>query len=150
MNEWIMTAKCLPEDNVPVIACMANGVISEGICCNGFWSIALPYNGDELKNVVAWIPLPKMPRMYIWARLGVEIEISSEEAKTIFGEDERASERLLQEKIRQGKFKPSGDSYIPSSCIADFDKRYGTDYADECDDVCFETEDEINNKEEEK
>ena len=145
MNEWIMAKKCLPEDNVPVIACMANGVISEGIYCNGFWSIALPYNGCELKNVIVWIPLPKMPRVYVRARIGAEIEISLEEAKTIFGEDEKASGRLLQEKIRQGKFKASDYGRIYANEIHKFNERYGTMY-DWNHDMAFE----INNKEEEK
>lgn len=154
MNDnWIMVKKCLPEKSIPVIIRTAEGRIYKGMYYNShgkdYWSAEQPY-WSEIKNVIAWIPMPKVLKMYIWARLGIEIEISPEEASVIFGEDEKASSCFLQEKIRQGKFKPSGDSYIPSSCIAEFDKRYGTDYADECDDVCFEIEDEINNKEEEK
>ena len=141
MNDnWIMAVKSLPENNVPVIARLANGIVFGGVCCNGHWSIMPPYGGGELKDVVAWIPLPTMPRVYVWARLGAEIEISLKEANVVFGNDKKASAQLLQQKVNEGKFKITGDSYIPDMSIIEFDERYGTDYASKNDggDVNFE------------
>ena len=154
-DNWIMVKDRLPEKSVSVIIRTAYGRIYKGMYCishgTNCWYAEQPY-WAEIEDVVAWIPLPTMPRVYVWARLGAEIDISLEEAGVVFGSDKKASAQLLQQKVNEGKFKITGDSYIPDMSMMEFDERYGTDYASKNNDgdVNFEIDEVDEEKEKAK
>lgn len=68
----------------------------------------------------------------IWARMGVSIKISLEEMHTLAYGSQDEKESTLATVFSQGRAEISGDSYIPSNIIAEYNRKYGTDF------FCFE------------
>jgi len=64
----------------------------------------------------------------LWLRLGSSLEITDEEETAIFGDDERVSAETLKRIIAEGRFKPSGDSYVPAEVVDAFNMRYGSNH----------------------
>lgn len=69
------------------------------------------------------------PKRSLWLRLGVTVSITADEEADIFGEDAEKAAKTLQKLIAAGRFKPTGDCYIPDPIVEQFNKDYGTDYA---------------------
>lgn len=68
----------------------------------------------------------------IWMRLGVQVEITEAEEKTIFeGDSDCAIAEIVQSAVAEGRFVLDGDSYIPGICVEDFNRKYGTAYEPE-------------------
>ena len=70
--------------------------------------------------------------MKIWMRVGMTVDITKEEADAIFDESNRQLD--LVELIKEGRAVPDGETYIPFSCVEDFNEENGTDYP------CYDTE----------
>lgn len=78
----------------------------------------------------------------LWMRLGASFEVSEEEEKAILGGDKDLAAKTLRQIVREGRFLPDGDSYIPEDTVSGFNVRYGTKYAVEdigCN-ICVEGE----------
>lgn len=69
----------------------------------------------------------------LWVRAGVTLHITDEEADKILDHDANSTSLsdVVRQIIAEGRFEWDGDSYIPATCISDFNKEYGTDYDDE-------------------
>lgn len=73
----------------------------------------------------------------VWMRLGVQVEITEAEEKTIFeGDSDCAVAEIVREAVAECRFVLDGDSYIPGVCVEDFNRKYGTNY--ETDDINFD------------
>lgn len=64
-------------------------------------------------------------------RLGASLELTEAEESAIFCGDEADFEAALAGIIADGRAHLDGDTYIPSVCIEDFNRTYGTDYCTE-------------------
>lgn len=64
----------------------------------------------------------------LWMRLGVSFEVSEDEEKAILGGDWQTSSRALEKIIKEGRFTPDGDSYIPEVTVEEFNEKHGTGY----------------------
>lgn len=60
----------------------------------------------------------------LWMRLGITLTGSKEEIEKVLQGDEDTLARLLQEY----KFNIDGESYIPESCIEEYNKENNTDF----------------------
>lgn len=60
----------------------------------------------------------------LWMRLGITLTGSKEEIENVLQGDEDTLARLLQEY----KFNIDGESYIPESCIEEYNKENNTDF----------------------
>lgn len=69
-----------------------------------------------------------MEERSVWARIGVTLTGSKEEIEALFTDN---FGEVLEKLIKDGKFKLDGDSYIPETCIAEYDERYGTNHISE-------------------
>lgn len=65
----------------------------------------------------------------IWLRLGISLKITEDEEKAILGTDKEASLRTLSDIVANRRMSVNGNTYIPETCVYDFNKRYGTNYA---------------------
>lgn len=66
--------------------------------------------------------------LQVWCRVGVSLRLTKEDADILFGPDETASRKCLEQLIHNQPLIPFGDSYIPASCISEFNQKYGTSY----------------------
>lgn len=64
----------------------------------------------------------------LWLRVGVELSMTEEEEKLIFGGDGMAA--VVKNVVSDGRFALSGDTYIPCECITNYNKENGTSYDD--------------------
>ena len=62
-----------------------------------------------------------MEEREIWIRLGCRLKGSADEIDAIVNGDHKK----LVEVIQKGTFSIEGDSYIPESCIEDYNDDYG-------------------------
>lgn len=67
------------------------------------------------------VPIKETERS-IWLRLGVTIHGTTDELEALF--DEERGDDALRSLIRKGQFTINGNSYIPSSCV----ENYNIDY----------------------
>lgn len=69
----------------------------------------------------------------IWARAGVVLMITDEEAAVIFDHEVNSSviSQIMEKIISEGRFRWEGNSYIPARCITDYNSQYGTDFDDD-------------------
>lgn len=71
----------------------------------------------------------------IWMRMGVTIDCTDEEADALLsGKD--GAEKIIRNIVADGRFKLDGETYIPETCVEDFNQAYGSDYPE--DDIEFE------------
>lgn len=70
------------------------------------------------------------PKRKLWMRVGCTFQVSPEEAAILlyphFDLDDK--EKLLRRLIREGRFAPDGETYIPEECVEDYNETYGTDF----------------------
>lgn len=76
-----------------------------------------------------------MEKRRIWMRLGVTLEGTKEEIETLLSDDYDLSKNALKKILTEGRYKVDGDSYIPETCVEEYNNDYGTDH--EVDDVSF-------------
>lgn len=69
-----------------------------------------------------------MKERSVWARIGVTLYGSKEEIEALFTDN---FQEALEKLFKEGKYKIDGDSYIPDSCIEEYDKKYGTNHMEE-------------------
>ena len=67
----------------------------------------------------------------IWIRMGAVIEITDTEEQRIFGSDGFQMEETIRNIIAAGHFCPSGETYIPSEAVQEFNRCYGTAHDEE-------------------
>lgn len=67
---------------------------------------------------------------HVWARVGMTLDITSEEEKAIFEGDYREGKAAVKQAVMDGRASLDGETYIPEECIRDFDEEYGTNYRD--------------------
>lgn len=70
----------------------------------------------------------KKPTRSLWLRLGANIEITPEEERNILGGNKELANETLVKIIKNGRFTPFGDSYIPEEVVDCFNTQYGTNY----------------------
>lgn len=63
----------------------------------------------------------------LWIRLGAYLTLTGEEADTILGTDKAAANTMLKRVVAEGRFRFSGDSYIPAASVDSFNQTYGGD-----------------------
>lgn len=68
-----------------------------------------------------------MEEKLLWMRLGTYLTLTSEEAGVILGPDEAAASAMVKKVVAEGRFRVSGDSYIPACAVDSFNKIYGGD-----------------------
>ena len=68
--------------------------------------------------------------LQVWCRVGVSLRLTKEDADILFGPDETASRNCLERLIHNQPLIPTGDSYIPATCISEFNQKYSTNYPD--------------------
>ena len=71
--------------------------------------------------------------LQVWCRVGVNLRLTKEDADILFGPDETASRNCLERLIHNQPLIPTGDSYIPATCISEFNQKYSTNYPDSSD-----------------
>lgn len=64
----------------------------------------------------------------IWLRLGVLVKLTKDEEKTILGTDKEAAVKTLSKAITDGRVSINGNTYIPETCVDDFNKKYNTNH----------------------
>ena len=64
----------------------------------------------------------------VWARVGMTLDITPEEEKSIFEGDYLAGKAAVKRVVMDGRASLDGETYIPEECIEDFDDEYGTHY----------------------
>ena len=70
----------------------------------------------------------------IWARLGVSIHATPLETETLMRGDPQNKAATLAKIFSEGRVMIDGDSYIPSDVIAEYNRKYDTDFSRmECD-----------------
>lgn len=66
----------------------------------------------------------------IWMRLGADVYVTEEEAKTLLTDEKKAGDLLLK-LFQKNQIRLNGESYIPEPCIAQYNQEHGTDYPEE-------------------
>lgn len=64
----------------------------------------------------------------LWMRLGISLDISAREAHLLINGDADIATETLRNIIREGRFVPDGDSYIPEPVVSVYNKKFGTQY----------------------
>ena len=64
----------------------------------------------------------------IWLRLGVSIKVTADEEKAIL-EPTKARIKALSNAIMNHRMSINGNTYIPETCVDDFNRKYNTNYA---------------------
>lgn len=74
----------------------------------------------------------------LWMRAGVYLQLTDEEAETVLSENSDAEEIALTitNVIIEGRFAFSDESYVPYSCVDQYNEKYGTNH--KSDDIEFE------------
>lgn len=67
----------------------------------------------------------------LWLRLGAVVEITDDEEKAIFGNDDTKMRDVLRLVIAEGRFCPDGEAYVPCEAVREFNKSYGAAYEEE-------------------
>lgn len=68
-----------------------------------------------------------MEKKLLWMRLGAYLTLTNEEASVILGPDDAAANAMVKKVVAEGRFRVSGDSYIPACAVDSFNKTYGGD-----------------------
>lgn len=68
-----------------------------------------------------------MEERSIWMRLGVTLKGTKEEIETLFSDGEESFD-VLMKILKERRFIFDGDSYIPETCVEDYNKEYGTNH----------------------
>lgn len=76
-----------------------------------------------------------MEKRSIWMRLGVTLKGTKEEIESLLSDDYDLSKNALMKILKEGRYDFDGDSYIPETCVEDYNKDYGTEH--EVGDVSF-------------
>lgn len=63
----------------------------------------------------------------IWLRLGVCMTGSEKEISSLLNGDCETLIKMIEDK----KFTVEGDTYIPAVCVAEYNEKYGTEFAEE-------------------
>lgn len=79
----------------------------------------------------------KKPTRSLWLRLGANIEITLEEERNIFSGNKELANKTLVKIIKNGRFIPLGDSYIPKEVVDFFNAQYKTKYESSDIDFCM-------------
>lgn len=58
----------------------------------------------------------------LWMRLGVLFYISEKEERVILGDDNVQASDVLRRIVREGRFTPDGDSYIPEATVEQYNE----------------------------
>ncbi len=58
----------------------------------------------------------------LWMRLGVLFYISEKEERVILGDDNVQASDVLRRIVREGRFAPDGDSYIPEATVEQYNE----------------------------
>ena len=61
----------------------------------------------------------------IWTRMGVDLFLTSDEAKDILADDDTAVSNAMEKALREGRFQFDGNTYVPEEIAADFNKKHG-------------------------
>lgn len=67
-------------------------------------------------------------RETLWMRLGCSFEVSEAEAAHILGGDADLAGETLRKIVREGRFTPDGESYIPADIVANYNVDNKTKY----------------------
>lgn len=69
----------------------------------------------------------------LWMRLGVVLNMTAEEARIVLGSDSNTDVvcDTIRRIVREGRYQPDGDSYIPLQSVWDYNDRYGTHYEED-------------------
>lgn len=88
-------------------------------------------------------------RKKLWARLGVELDLTEEEEKALLSNtwelwtsSYHPAALALAAVLREGRYKVTGESYIPASSVAEYNEINGTLYVEEDRDLDIEWEPE--------
>jgi hypothetical protein len=68
-----------------------------------------------------------MDERSIWMRLGVTLKGTKEEIETLLSDGEESYD-VLMKILKERRFTFNGDSYIPQTCVEDYNKKYGTNH----------------------
>ena len=78
------------------------------------------------------------PKRKLWMRVGCTFQVTPTEAAILlykhFDPDDK--EKLLRRLIREGRFAPDGETYIPGESVQDYNERYDTEFLN--DDIEFD------------
>lgn len=66
----------------------------------------------------------------LWARMGVTLDLTPEEEEKIFVSFD-SDQKMLQTMLDEGRIHINGNTYIPGTCVEDFNKAYGTTYEED-------------------
>lgn len=64
----------------------------------------------------------------MWIRLGCYLSLTDEEIEKALSDDPQQLGEVITAAIKDGRFRLSGESYIPESCVEDFNAEHGTAY----------------------
>lgn len=64
----------------------------------------------------------------IWVRLGCSLSLTNEEIEKALSGDSDQLRDIITTAIAEQRFRLDGESYIPESCVEDFNEEHGTSY----------------------
>lgn len=74
----------------------------------------------------------------LWARVGISLLLTDEEAATILDHEANAKDicDAIRSALIDNRYRIEGNTYIPATCITDFNRKYGTEYDDDGEPEC--------------
>lgn len=69
-----------------------------------------------------------MEKRSIWMRLGITLTGTKEEIEALFDDDCDTSKNALMKMLTDGNYNFDGDSYIPETCVEDYNDTYKTNH----------------------
>ena len=69
-----------------------------------------------------------MENRTIWLRLGVQVNGTKEEIESLFSNDVNECNNALMNLINKRQYLFNGNSYIPETCVEEYNKEYGTNH----------------------
>ena len=61
----------------------------------------------------------------IWTRMGVDLFLTTNEARDILSDDDTAVSNAVEKALREGRFQFNGNTYIPGEIAAGFNEKHG-------------------------
>lgn len=68
----------------------------------------------------------------IWIRLGIDLEITSEEAAILMNGAAYEGKSIIEKAIKDHRFSMNGESYIPEVSVEEYNERYKTNFEVGC------------------